>query len=174
MDVSFLCSLFVRASVERFKNRLRSRVSGGSGAVAAAILVAIVAALHAPSAGKAQVIQSTSKTHGASSENAKSGEPVEHQATVAAEATKGGQLFRQYGCSECHLSKGQGARTTGSRLGPPRIPQSAFVNYVRAPTGDMPPYTRKTISDEELADMYAFLQSVLPTPSWKTIPLLNQ
>jgi len=174
MDVSFLCSLFVRTSVERLRNRLRSRVSGVSGVVTVVILIAIVAALHAPSAGKAQIIQSNAKTDRTSSENAKSGEPVEHQATVAADATKGQRLFGQYGCSECHLSKGQGARTTGARLGPPQIPQLAFVNYVREPTGDMPPYTRKTVSDEELADMYAFLQSVPPTPSWKTIPLLNQ
>ena len=174
MNDSFLLRSFVRTSVERLRNRFRSRVSGVSGVVALVLLVAVAAALPTPSAGKAQTAQSAAKATRASSESEKSGESAKQRATVAADATKGQRLFGQYGCSECHLSKGQGARTTGPRLGPPQIPQSAFVNYVREPTGDMPPYTRKTVSDEELADMYAFLQSVPPTPSWKTIPLLNQ
>ena len=171
MDVSFLPGSFVRTSVERLRNRFRSRVSG---VIAVVVLVAVVAALHGSSAGKAQTAQAAAKADRASSENAKSAEPAEHQPTVAPDATKGQRLFVQYGCSECHLSKGQGARSTGPRLGPPQSPQAAFANYVREPTGEMPPYTRKTVSDGELADMYAFLQSVPPTPSWKTIPLLNQ
>ena len=168
MDVSFLPGWLARMLVERLRNRLRSRVSG---VVAVVIVAAVVAALHGPSAGKAQT---AAKATRASSGNAKNGETGEHQATVASDAAKGQQLFVQYGCAECHLSKGQGARSTGARLGPPQIPQAAFVNYVREPTGEMPPYTRKTVSDEELADMYAFLQLIPPTPSWKTIPLLNQ
>jgi hypothetical protein len=56
---------------------------------------------------------------------------------------------------------GRGSQQTGGpRLGPPQIPLSAFVNYVRQPTGQMPPYTTKTASNEELADMYVFLKSV--------------
>jgi cytochrome c5 len=171
MDVSFLPGSLVRTSVERLRNSFCSRVSG---VVAVVALVAVVVALHGSFAGKAQTAQAATKADRASSENAKSGEPAEHRATVAADAAKGQRLFVQYGCSECHLSKGQGARSTGARLGPPQIPQAAFVNYVREPTGEMPPYTRKTVSDEELADMYAFLQLIPPTPSWKTIPLLNQ
>ncbi len=78
------------------------------------------------------------------------------------------------GCYECHLTQGQGARQTGgSRIGPPPIPLSAFLGYVRQPTGQMPPYTQKTVSDEDLTDMYVFLQSVPLSPQWKTIPLLN-
>jgi hypothetical protein len=38
----------------------------------------------------------------------------------------------------------------------------------------MPPYTNKVISDQELADIYAFLKSIPATPSAKTIPLLNR
>jgi mono/diheme cytochrome c family protein len=100
--------------------------------------------------------------------------PVEHDASVATNTKSGQQLFIKYGCYECHLSRGQGARITGARLGPPQIPLSAFMSYVRTPTGEMPPYTQKTIPDEELAAIYAFLQSVPQPASWKTIPLLNQ
>jgi ubiquinol-cytochrome c reductase cytochrome c subunit len=49
----------------------------------------------------------------------------------------------------------------------------AFSKYVRQPTGEMPPYTAKVVSDQELADLYAFLQSIPAPPSAKSIPLLN-
>lgn len=103
-----------------------------------------------------------------------SASPVEHEIPVGTSGKKGQLLFTKYGCSECHLSQGQGSRATGARLAPTQIPLSGFISYVRQPTGEMPPYTQKTVSNEELADMYAFLHSV-PQPSpWKTIPLLNQ
>ena len=100
--------------------------------------------------------------------------PPAHEAALAANPENGQRLFAKYGCYACHLSHGQGSRVTGVRLGPPAIPLSAFISYVRKPTGDMPPYTQKTLSNEELADMYAFLRSVPQSPSWTTIPLLNQ
>lgn len=99
---------------------------------------------------------------------------VGHAASVATDTKTGQRLFAKYGCYECHLSQGQGARTTGVRLAHPQIPLSAFISYIRAPIGEMPPYTDKTISDQELTKMYAFLQSVPQAPSWKAIPLLNQ
>ena len=37
----------------------------------------------------------------------------------------------------------------------------------------MPPYTSKVVSDSELADIYAFLQSLPQPPAAKSIPLLN-
>jgi mono/diheme cytochrome c family protein len=87
----------------------------------------------------------------------------------------GERLFVSYGCYECHGFQGQGStRTGGSRLGPPQIPLSAFVSYVREPTGQMPPYTAKVVSNEDLADIYNFLNSVPPPPPLKTIPILNQ
>lgn len=99
---------------------------------------------------------------------------VEHAPSVATDTKAGQRLFAKYGCYECHMSQGQGARTTGVRLAHPQIPLSAFISYIRAPIGEMPPYTDKTISDQELTEMYAFLQSVPQAPSWKAIPLLNQ
>jgi hypothetical protein len=62
----------------------------------------------------------------------------------------------------------------GTGLGPPQIPLSAFVSYVREPTGQMPPYTTKVISNEDLAEIYNFLKSVPPPPPLKSIPILNQ
>jgi len=88
-------------------------------------------------------------------------------------ADNGKKLFAAYGCYECHGRQGAGA-ATGPRIGPPAITLAAVLRYVRAPTGQMPPYTAKVVSDQDLADIYAFLKSFpAPAPA-KDIPLLNQ
>jgi mono/diheme cytochrome c family protein len=90
-------------------------------------------------------------------------------------AQNGQRLFRSYGCYECHGGEGQGStQTGGSRIGPIRIPFPAFVVYVRRPTEQMPPYSSKAVSDADLADIYAFLQSRPESAGAKSIPLLNQ
>ncbi len=96
-------------------------------------------------------------------------------ATLPANTTNGERLFRKDGCYECHGLRGQGSSSTGgTRLGPPRIPLSAFVSYVREPAGEMPPYTAKAVSDKDLAEIYDFLKSIPPPPPAKSIALLNQ
>jgi mono/diheme cytochrome c family protein len=45
---------------------------------------------------------------------------------------------------------------------------------VRKPTGNMPPYSAKVMPDQELADIYAYLKSIPPSPAAKDIPLLSQ
>jgi mono/diheme cytochrome c family protein len=93
----------------------------------------------------------------------------------SANSQNGQHLYTAFGCYECHGLQGQGSvQTGGSRLGPPQIPFSGFVAYVRQPTGQMPPYTSKAVSDAQLADIYVFLQSLPNAVSSKSIPLLNQ
>jgi ubiquinol-cytochrome c reductase cytochrome c subunit len=48
-----------------------------------------------------------------------------------------------------------------------------FVNYVRAPRGEMPPYTAKVLADRDLRDIYAYLASLPPPPAVESIPLLK-
>jgi ubiquinol-cytochrome c reductase cytochrome c subunit len=84
---------------------------------------------------------------------------------------KGKKLFVSVGCYQCHGYEAQGSSATGPRLGPRPIAFAAFSKYVRQPTGQMPPYTAKVITDADLADMYAFVQS-RPEPA-KDIPLLK-
>jgi mono/diheme cytochrome c family protein len=87
----------------------------------------------------------------------------------------GERVYTSDGCYECHGYQGQGSTSTGgTRLGPPQIPLSAFISYVRQPSGQMPPYTLKVVSNQDLAHIYSFLQSVPTPPSSKTFPLLNQ
>jgi mono/diheme cytochrome c family protein len=101
--------------------------------------------------------------------------PAKQESTTAANPGNGQRLFVKYGCYECHGYLGQGSTSTGgTRLGPPQIPLSAFVSYVREPTGQMPPYTAQVISNEDLAEIYNFLKSIPSPPPLKSIPLLNQ
>jgi mono/diheme cytochrome c family protein len=83
----------------------------------------------------------------------------------------GAALYRKNGCYECHVNDGQGG-PQGPRLGPNPIPLPRFVAYVRNPAGDMPPFTAKVVSDDDLAKIYAFLQSRPTPPQVKDIPLL--
>lgn len=86
---------------------------------------------------------------------------------------KGKRIYMSIGCYECHGREGQGSRLTGPQIGPDPIALSAFVQYIRQPAGQMPPYTSKVVSDAELADIYAFLKSLPKPPAAKSIPALN-
>ena len=92
-------------------------------------------------------------------------------APSSARVAAGAMLYRKNGCDECHVQEAQGG-ANGPRLGPSPIPFARFVPYVRNPTGDMPPYTAKVLSDDDLASIYAFLQARPQPPPVNSIPLL--
>jgi ubiquinol-cytochrome c reductase cytochrome c subunit len=85
--------------------------------------------------------------------------PAASQSVPAGDAEAGRQLLVRKGCFQCHGREGQGSPTTCPRLGPNPLALSAFVRAVRSPRAQMPPYTEKLVSDAELADMRAFLDS---------------
>ena len=89
----------------------------------------------------------------------------------AGNAEEGKKLFVSDGCYQCHGYEAQGSNATGPRLGPRPIAFAAFSRYVRQPTGQMPPYTAKVLSDADLANIYAFLQA-RPAPP-VNVPLLK-
>ncbi|HEV7969043.1 MAG TPA: cytochrome c [Candidatus Acidoferrales bacterium] len=91
----------------------------------------------------------------------------------AGKAENGKRLFNKIGCYECHGREGQGSTMGGPRIAPDPIPYDALARYVRKPTGEMPPYTAKVVSDQDLADIYAFLQSRPHPPAAKNIPGLR-
>ena len=62
----------------------------------------------------------------------------------------------------------------GPRLAPPKISVEAVRLYVRHPSGGMPPYTVRVLSDTEIDDIYAFLKTIPAPPPVKDIPLLNR
>ena len=88
-------------------------------------------------------------------------------------AEMGRKLFVSDGCYQCHGYEAQGSSATGPRLGPRPIPYEGFSRYVRQPTGQMPPYTSRIVSDTDLAHIYAFLRALPEPPPVKSLPLLN-
>ena len=90
-----------------------------------------------------------------------------------ANVDEGRKLYASYGCYQCHGYEGQGSSATGPRLGPRPLPLAAFSRYVRRPTGQMPPYTTKVVSDSDLAKIHAFLAARPAPPAIDSIPQLK-
>ena len=94
-------------------------------------------------------------------------------ALAAGSAEKGRVSFEKKGCWHCHGYEGQGGQA-GPRLANTQLPETGLIGFVRASNGPMPPYSAKLVSDEELSDIYAYLQSRPKPADPKTIPLLAQ
>jgi mono/diheme cytochrome c family protein len=93
-------------------------------------------------------------------------------AAVAGDATKGGQTFREKGCWQCHGFEGQGG-SAGPRLANTQLPEDGLIAFVHNSNGPMPPFSDKLVSDAQLSDVYAYLQSRPKPADPKTIPLLQ-
>ena len=90
---------------------------------------------------------------------------------AAGNVERGKKLFVTNGCYQCHGYAAQGG--VGPKLGPDPLPYSFVQQYVRHPTGTMPPYTEKVVGDHDLLDIYAFLKSLPQPPKAKDVPLLR-
>jgi mono/diheme cytochrome c family protein len=94
--------------------------------------------------------------------------------TKAGDSANGKRLFLRNGCYQCHGTVGQGGMA-GPRLAQTKLALPAFTSSVRTPRpGNMPPYRTKVMSDQELADVYAYLQSVPAPVPLANIPILNE
>ena len=91
----------------------------------------------------------------------------------AASAEHGKAVYMQKGCWDCHGTQGQGA-VTGPRLAPDPMPFETLSAFVRSTSRAMPPYREAVLSDADLADIYAYLQSIPKATPAKDIPLLQQ
>jgi ubiquinol-cytochrome c reductase cytochrome c subunit len=104
--------------------------------------------------------------------------PARAQETKAATAPTGNvengkRLFMKDGCYQCHGREGQGSNMSGPRIAPNPPPLEVILGYVRKPSGEMPPYTAKVISDQELTDIYAYLASRPASSKEKAAQLLK-
>ena len=88
---------------------------------------------------------------------------------------RGKQLWLTDGCSYCHGTVGQGGggRAAGLRVAGQPIPFAALLNQVRQPASEMPVYVEKVLSDQDVADIFAYIQSLPKPPDLKSIPILN-
>ena len=93
-------------------------------------------------------------------------------ALSAGSADKGKTAYVKHGCWQCHGFAGQGG-VTGPKLAPDPMPLEALLAFVRNTRGAMPPYQRAILSDADLADIHAYLQSLPKARDYKSIPLLN-
>jgi mono/diheme cytochrome c family protein len=94
--------------------------------------------------------------------------------TKPADGANGKRLYEKNGCYQCHGWVGQGG-LAGARLAQTKLPLVAFTAFVRnPPSGGMPPYRAKVMTDQELADVYAHIKSFPEPQPAKNIPLLNQ
>jgi mono/diheme cytochrome c family protein len=89
----------------------------------------------------------------------------------AGKVENGGVLYKKIGCYQCHANEAQGG-LSGPRIGPGLVPYARFLQYTRKPTGDMPPYTTKVLSDQEIADIYAWVNARPKPPAVDTLPQL--
>ena len=91
------------------------------------------------------------------------------------DAQKGKAAFIKNGCWQCHDFAGEGsiATSSGRAIARTALPLDAFKAFVRTTDGPMPPFRPEILSDQDLDDIYAYLQS-LPLPNQASdIPLLN-
>ena len=88
---------------------------------------------------------------------------LEVSAVLAASPEHGKAAFMKSGCWQCHGTVGQGG-VAGPRIAPDPLPYDTFTAFVRTTSRAMPPYREKILPDGDLADIYAYLQSI-PKPA---------
>jgi mono/diheme cytochrome c family protein len=94
--------------------------------------------------------------------------------TPAGSVESGYKAYMKYQCYTCHGTQGQGGeRGAGPKLAPNPFPWAGFEFQVRTPRQDMPAYRKPHLSDQELADIYAYVRSIKPSPAASAIPLLK-
>jgi mono/diheme cytochrome c family protein len=91
------------------------------------------------------------------------------------DATNGKKVFLADGCFTCHGRSGQGGAYNGPApiLAHTALPFDAFKNQLRNPADDMPAFSTAVVSDQEVADIYAFVQTLPGATSPKDIAILN-
>jgi mono/diheme cytochrome c family protein len=94
---------------------------------------------------------------------------------LAASAENGKTAFVTHGCWQCHGFEGQGsvATSNGAVLSNTALPFEAFEGFVRGTNRAMPPFSEKILSSADLADIYAYLQSIPKPQDVSNIPLLK-
>ena len=92
---------------------------------------------------------------------------------VAGLRRKGQGRLRQARLLAMPRLRGQGG-VTGAKLAPDPMPLEAFTAFVRTTNRAMPPYREAILSNDDLADIHAYLESIPKPPDYKNIPLLNQ
>jgi mono/diheme cytochrome c family protein len=91
------------------------------------------------------------------------------------DAANGKRLYLANGCFTCHGRAGQGGAYNAPTpiLAHTALPFDGFKGQVRNPVNEMPAYSDAVLSDQDIADIYAFVEALPGPRSAKDIPLLN-
>jgi mono/diheme cytochrome c family protein len=97
------------------------------------------------------------------------------QDAPAGDAANGKRIYLADGCFTCHGRSGQGGAYNGPApiLAHTALPFDGFAGQVRNPVNDMPAFSNAVLSDKDMADIYAFVESLPGPRSAKDIPILN-
>jgi mono/diheme cytochrome c family protein len=101
--------------------------------------------------------------------------PGRAQDTPPGDAAAGKRLYLATGCFFCHGRSGQGGayNREAPSLAKTAMPFMGFQFQLRNPGGDMPAYAEPVMSDKDIADIYAFLQSLPGRRDVKDFAILN-
>jgi mono/diheme cytochrome c family protein len=99
--------------------------------------------------------------------------PGEAQDAPKGSAERGKKLFAELNCISCHGTHAQGGGRNSEPPIPAGYPWQGFVNQLRKPRLDMPPYEEKLVSAQDVADMFAYFSSIKAAPAAKDIPQLR-
>jgi mono/diheme cytochrome c family protein len=97
------------------------------------------------------------------------------QDAPAGDVAKGKRIYLADGCFTCHGRSGQGGAYNGPApiLAKTQMPFDGFKGQLRAPSNDMPAYSDAVMSEQDIADIYAFVQSLPGRGNAKNIAILN-
>jgi len=91
------------------------------------------------------------------------------------DAANGKRIYLATGCFTCHGRAGQGGAYNGPApmLAKTAMPFDGFKGQLRMPSNDMPAYAESVMSDKDVADIYAYVQSLAGPRAVKDIAILN-
>ncbi len=101
--------------------------------------------------------------------------PARVQDAPPGNAANGKRVYLADGCFTCHGRVGEGGNYYGvtPTLAKTQLPFEAFKQQLRDPARVMPPFETAVLTDQDAADIYAFLQTLPLGRPAKDIPLLN-
>ena len=101
--------------------------------------------------------------------------PARAQDAPAGDVANGKRIYLATGCFMCHGRSGQGGAYNGPApvLAKTEMPFDGFKGQLRQPVEDMPAYSVAVMSDQQVADIYAFVQSLPGRRDPKGIAILN-